>query len=817
MFDQRLKTFNKCLSQVIWVDRSAGPVGRPQRIAMLKRLLMDRPRELFFRLPSSSWLSTMVTASVQKGVPFKQAVLAGIDAGKDGIVAVDFTFGTTKGTMSDGDRAFIGVFTGINGDGEVCFGIWVQSDSIEQVIPFLQDWSKMLEKTGGNAPKIFYVDYVEGMEHALLSVFPQATVRQDLWHILHRYAKLIPDDHSLKSTFIHALRGCLFLPYDTAYVDTYYKERGQDVPGPGSAEFYHYYNRQKHARWATPSTPQEIVANLESFAEKWIKPGLVCKLTEKELPHQELRELHCRTIKLAQTGAMNDHLEPEDMYAHDAQGKLRCKRSTSQLEGRHRHMAKEQTGTRRSVETAHWRFVNGQFNHTITVRPKTLPFEYKEIPTDNHELAQATNHLVKEYGTNLDIRELPFSGLSVPLRNVTANDYQGGLRAEMRNVVPVVDDRNRVEGPANVPTRSYSKVEIEQNHRGALLKRLTAERKAGNMEKVAELEASISKVDATIAELLFSDGAGPSQVASTEIVTAGPTPEAGHGEGRPKRAAAAGAAAAVAAASPRKRHRAAGTVSPPASLQAPSTSTAPSVLTASALAPTVASPVKKAAHKFPIQQYHALDARNKEHLGRFFQLVEECKGKRLDYEEMASRWNTLEMELVQKHKGGSVPLTHGRYLREFHTCVARIKGTEGSLHAVQLQTQSGKPVALSSVAGTSQASSLKPTGPITDFIQRGSQVVASFASGVARVASGIAAGSMGSGTDAVGPRGYTCPACWEFGKDDYGKRLRVKGGRSHFCPPGIKKEWDKLSEAGRRAVHKRKNKAREKEKERRKK
>lgn len=74
-------------------------------------------------------------------------------------------------------------------------------------------------------PLFWWVDDLS-LADAILSVFPDATIKLDLFHALDRVSRECPDGHSLMPNFIREIRSCLLVPYDTELVKECEKQRG---------------------------------------------------------------------------------------------------------------------------------------------------------------------------------------------------------------------------------------------------------------------------------------------------------------------------------------------------------------------------------------------------------------------------------------------------------------------------------------------------------------------------------------------------------------------------------------------------------------
>jgi len=110
-------------------------------------------------------------------------------------------------------------------------------------------------------PKYIWVDYPQGMESVLRLVWPDALVRQDLFHVFDRYGRAIPEEHSLRRTFLAGMRDCFLVPYqsDAPLLEVYARKSclavgDVNVTAPAFVKFWNdskgrwYVHADAHAR-----------------------------------------------------------------------------------------------------------------------------------------------------------------------------------------------------------------------------------------------------------------------------------------------------------------------------------------------------------------------------------------------------------------------------------------------------------------------------------------------------------------------------------------------------------------------------------------
>lgn len=199
------------------------------------------------------------------------------------------------------------MFTGQNGEGDPLFGggIAVQSVSLDEVRPYLTAF-RDLNDAHPDRHQVKYIscDSPVAMGPTLKDIFgPDVVILQDLWHVFHRYEQFIPNDHSLRTPFLHAIRNCILLPFDQELVDEYCRDKQitRAALNTSSPVFKGWYKKRR-GRWMTPQ-PVEMGEAMDRIGAEWLKPGdKRCSVTGKFLATPQLIDCHANQTALAKAG-----------------------------------------------------------------------------------------------------------------------------------------------------------------------------------------------------------------------------------------------------------------------------------------------------------------------------------------------------------------------------------------------------------------------------------------------------------------------------------------------------------------------------------
>ncbi|EFN55616.1 hypothetical protein CHLNCDRAFT_133760 [Chlorella variabilis] len=85
-----------------------------------------------------------------------------------------------------------------NGSGEPMHGVFVQSESLAALETELNVIKMQIDIVGGKQPEVIWVDTVEGYRATLKKVWPDAAIKQDIFHVINRYNDKIPENHAMR-------------------------------------------------------------------------------------------------------------------------------------------------------------------------------------------------------------------------------------------------------------------------------------------------------------------------------------------------------------------------------------------------------------------------------------------------------------------------------------------------------------------------------------------------------------------------------------------------------------------------------------------
>eukprot|EP00884_Botryococcus_braunii_P002320 jgi/Botrbrau1/12089/Bobra.0186s0013.1 len=289
--------------------------------------------------PSPQYLASLYLTEGQSRRDFLKLLLGNF-SGR--FWRLDWTFRDTKYIRdASGQRVFQAVFTIMNEHGELVLQLFtVTADNFEEIKCALAQLRAHIITNSLQMPEFVWVDNVLKFEKQIQSVFPDLKVLQDVYHVLARYSKLIPDSHCLKGPFVAALSDAMLIPneQDRRDVIKYYKGKGisqQETVGKSRSWW------KKRIRYSVPGPHalaervKQVVAKFRGKRDPRLPEGLNLLITP------EMEDVHANQIDLMLMGYMSDPLV--EMYINvnpDAKGlpKYITVRGTSKLEAYHRHL-----------------------------------------------------------------------------------------------------------------------------------------------------------------------------------------------------------------------------------------------------------------------------------------------------------------------------------------------------------------------------------------------------------------------------------------------------------------------------------------------
>ncbi|GAQ90322.1 hypothetical protein KFL_006270040 [Klebsormidium nitens] len=256
-------------------------------------------------IPSTSWVSGVILASLNSRLEFLCRHLAAVDGS---FWRGDHTFQAPSRIRSgDGRKDYAAVYSIMNEWSQIVGQRAVGDTSFEEYESGLAGVLKRYEDLGYQLPTFMWVDNSRTVGAQLSNAIPSLSrVLEDATHVLRRIFELIPDAHSCKADFCRDYAAAMFKVH---HPDKQALRAFLLAGGPGKRKWTKAEVDAKPASYwrarcrHTIPQPEELVAGVEAVMSKY-GPAF-CAVNGDPLITEEVRAAHERQVQLMREGALS--------------------------------------------------------------------------------------------------------------------------------------------------------------------------------------------------------------------------------------------------------------------------------------------------------------------------------------------------------------------------------------------------------------------------------------------------------------------------------------------------------------------------------